>query len=50
MTEGEDFAFGNDEAGPAASDATLIVSDPLTLNASVSSYAATRPTVAPRQP
>ena len=50
FTEGTDFAFGKDKAGPDASDATLIVSDTVTLNASVSSYTASRPSVVRSKP
>ena len=39
--EGRDYSFGRKDAdGPAALDATLVSSAPLTLNASVSSYTA----------
>ena len=49
--EGEDYSFGHDDVdGPAASDATLVSSAPVTLNASVSSYTAPRRTAVRSQP
>ena len=44
--EGLDYIFGHEDDDPAASDATIVNTAPVNLNASISSYAATCPTVA----
>ena len=44
VIEGTDYVFVNDKTSPAASDSNLVVYVPVTLNASDSSYTASRPT------